>query len=194
MFTANTRGKTKGSPRCITRFLCEICLCLAMVFSLLNTALCQHQEKQRNTITITTYYPAPLGAYKDLRAQSLAVGDTNKDGNLDSNDMPANAGELYVAKNIYVNLGEHKMMMGFENLGEDMRYSCKEGPNAAFLDEPDTCNGDKIMAYACLPDEERTCNDIYSAIKDICTGKILYIKKPNAAKVVCRARAVWIKQ
>ena len=32
------------------------------------------------TITLTSYYPAPYGAYKELRSQRMAIGDTYYDG------------------------------------------------------------------------------------------------------------------
>jgi hypothetical protein len=32
------------------------------------------QAQQQESITITTYYPAPYGVYKELRAQHMAIG------------------------------------------------------------------------------------------------------------------------
>ena len=159
-----------------------------------NVSLCQRHRKRGESITITTYYPAPLGVYRSLQSQRLAVEDTNKDGNFDNNDMPTDDGDLYVANNIYVNLGEHKMMMGFENLGEDDYLHCEEGPYAVSPNGHDTCDGDKILPYRCSPEEERICNDIYSVVKDSCTDEMHSLGEVVTRKVICRAVAVWRKQ
>jgi len=48
-------------------------------------------------LTITTYYPSPVGVYNDLQAYKLAVGDTDGDGQLNSADLPANNNDFLVA-------------------------------------------------------------------------------------------------
>lgn len=52
-------------------------------FFLSDNKLCQAQEQ----VTITTYYPAPYGVYRELRANQMAIGSTYRaaglaDGNL----------------------------------------------------------------------------------------------------------------
>ncbi|MCM8823232.1 MAG: hypothetical protein NC822_00960, partial [Candidatus Omnitrophica bacterium] len=54
----------------------------------------------QETITITTYYPAPLGVYNRLEAQSLGVGDNNNDGIVNTNDVPPNAGDVWIRGNV----------------------------------------------------------------------------------------------
>lgn len=65
---------------------------------------CYAQQQQRQqpeeSISITTYYPSPYGAYNELQTNKMAIGDTNKDGKLSSADQPANNGELLVAGNV----------------------------------------------------------------------------------------------
>lgn len=56
-------------------------------------------------ITITTYYPAPYGVYNQLVTQTLGVGDTNVDGNIDGDDAPdptvvAEQGDVWIAGNV----------------------------------------------------------------------------------------------
>ena len=48
-------------------------------------------------LTITTYYPSPVGVYNDLQAYKLAVGDTDGDGQLTSADLPADINDFLVA-------------------------------------------------------------------------------------------------
>jgi hypothetical protein len=53
---------------------------LLMVFSLPLFA--------QETLTITTYYPAPFGVYKEMRIHDrLAIGDANNDGTIDNDDL-----------------------------------------------------------------------------------------------------------
>ena len=48
------------------------------------------------SITFTTYYPAPYGVYNQLLTSSLGVGDTNASGGLDSGDVPPIAGDVWI--------------------------------------------------------------------------------------------------
>lgn len=43
---------------------------------------------QEETITISTYYPAPYGVYNQMVTQTLGVGDNDGSGNLGSSDAP----------------------------------------------------------------------------------------------------------
>lgn len=52
------------------------------------------QEELTETITITTYYPAPFGVYNQLQINRLAVGDTDGDGQLDEDDRPDRDGHI----------------------------------------------------------------------------------------------------
>jgi len=53
-------------------------------------------------ITITTYYPSPYGSYNQLQANSLGVGDNNNSGSLDSGDVPATAGDVWIKGQITI--------------------------------------------------------------------------------------------
>lgn len=78
-------------------------------------------------ITITTYYPSPYGAYRDLQVgRALSVGDVNHDGNFDNNDFirdvsgdPA-TGTLALAGDIRI--GNSGLTCGAANAGA-MRYN-----------------------------------------------------------------------
>ncbi|MFA4984658.1 MAG: hypothetical protein WC559_05080 [Candidatus Omnitrophota bacterium] len=52
------------------------------------------------SLTITTYYPAPHGVYNELQTNKMAVGDTDGSGTLDSPDQPSANGQLYVARGV----------------------------------------------------------------------------------------------
>ena len=54
------------------------CFYLAAIFtfSLLSLSFAQQPEH----LTITTYYPSPVGSYRELRAQHMAIGPTYYDG------------------------------------------------------------------------------------------------------------------
>lgn len=53
------------------------------VFVLLGGVLSLAQEQ----VTITTYYPAPYGIYKELRADQLAVGSAYRNSNLSDGNL-----------------------------------------------------------------------------------------------------------
>ncbi|MDP2923500.1 MAG: hypothetical protein Q8O30_07265 [Candidatus Omnitrophota bacterium] len=58
---------------------------------------------QTESITITTYYPAPFGVYRQLVTQTLGVGDNNTDGVIGGNDAPDPAtdpGEVWISGNV----------------------------------------------------------------------------------------------
>ena len=57
--------------------------------------LCMGVSSIAEEITLTTYYPAPLGNYDELRATKLAVGS--------STTMPATDGDLEAAGTIQAN-------------------------------------------------------------------------------------------
>lgn len=57
-----------------------------LIFILLFSAF--SQGVFADTLTITTYYPAPYGAYRQLASQTLGVGDNNNDNVLNANDAP----------------------------------------------------------------------------------------------------------
>ncbi|MDP2922423.1 MAG: hypothetical protein Q8O30_01705 [Candidatus Omnitrophota bacterium] len=61
------------------------------------------QQQNQETITITTYYPAPFGVYRQLVTQTLGVGDNNTDGAIGGNDAPDPAtdpGEVWISGNV----------------------------------------------------------------------------------------------
>ncbi|UCC96075.1 MAG: hypothetical protein JSW40_04800, partial [Candidatus Omnitrophota bacterium] len=49
-------------------------------------------EGDKDTITFTTYYPAPYGVYKELRAQRMAIGNDLYDSG--KHPWQKNAGDL----------------------------------------------------------------------------------------------------
>jgi len=54
----------------------------------------------QETITITTYYPAPFGIYRQLVTTTLGVGDNNGDGAINGADAPnpgTNPGDVWIA-------------------------------------------------------------------------------------------------
>jgi hypothetical protein len=51
---------------------------------------------QEESITFTTYYPAPYGVYNKALTGSLGVGDNNSSGGLDSGDVPATSGDAWI--------------------------------------------------------------------------------------------------
>lgn len=62
--------------------------------------LITHTFAQEEKLTITTYYPSPYGSYHQLQTNQMAVGDTNKDGQLTSADQPQTDGVLLVAGSV----------------------------------------------------------------------------------------------
>ncbi|UCC95149.1 MAG: hypothetical protein JSW40_10160 [Candidatus Omnitrophota bacterium] len=59
------------------------------------------------TITLTTYYPAPYGVYNQLATQTLGVGDNSPPAGIDGNDAPdptvvAQQGDVWIAGEIGV--------------------------------------------------------------------------------------------
>ncbi|MDP2923046.1 MAG: hypothetical protein Q8O30_04925 [Candidatus Omnitrophota bacterium] len=54
----------------------------------------------QETVTITTYYPAPFGVYNQLVTRTLGVGDSNASDGLDNLDVPDPAthpGDVWIA-------------------------------------------------------------------------------------------------
>ncbi len=61
--------------------------------------------QEGETITITTFYPSPMGVYNRLVSRTFGVGDLNRDGQIsevDSPDPATNAGDLWVAGNVSI--------------------------------------------------------------------------------------------
>ena len=74
-------------------------LYLIFILTFFITPLVFSDTNNTETITISTYYPAPFGVYNQLRsnelqAEKFAVGDTNGDGKIDSTDQPSRAGDI----------------------------------------------------------------------------------------------------
>ncbi len=73
-------------------------VCLLMMSGLFFVTFAQPQQKEE-TITITTFYPSPVGVYNRLITRALGVGDVNNDGQITETDSPdptTNAGRLLV--------------------------------------------------------------------------------------------------
>ena len=62
-------------------------------------------------ITLTTYYPAPYGAYTQLVAESFGVGDNDGSGVIDGSDAPSTQGDVWIAGNVGIgtNSPNHKV-------------------------------------------------------------------------------------
>lgn len=60
------------------------------------------------SLTITTYYPSPQGSYQRLQSKAMGIGDVNKDGLFNMNDVPdpgTYPGQLVVANRLGVGVG-----------------------------------------------------------------------------------------
>ena len=72
-----------------------ILLCAFFVFSL---SAFGDDTKHTETITLSTYYPAPYGVYKDIRVTGrLAIGDVNQNDEMDNGDFTTEDESLTVA-------------------------------------------------------------------------------------------------
>lgn len=83
------------------RYLTKLFL-FSVLFSIIYLPLFS-QQQQQEIITITTYYPSPVGIYNQLVTNTLGVGDTNQDGNLNANDTPNpvnNPGDVWIQGNV----------------------------------------------------------------------------------------------
>jgi len=83
---------------------------ILVVFSI--SSFCTVVFATDDEITITTYYPAPFGDYTSITAvdivtTAMAVGDTNGDGVVDDNDLPASGKGFYADK-----VGAKAMVIG----------------------------------------------------------------------------------
>ena len=72
---------------------------LVFILTFFVTPLVFSDTNNTESITISTYYPAPFGVYKELRStelqsEKIAVGDTNNDGQITSADQPSRAGDI----------------------------------------------------------------------------------------------------
>ena len=172
-----------------------LCLILTTFLSTNNSCLAQTGKKHTETITLTTYYPAPYGVYRDLQAHRLSIGDVNKDGTLNAQDFPIDPVNPFVESNIYLHLPPHSMAIAYVNLGEDeYRKPCDEKPKD-LPERPwfyrDTCDGDTKLPYQCRPDESKTCRDVFKARLDLCTGEIIELSEKKIRNVKCRITAAW---
>jgi hypothetical protein len=71
------------------------------VFCLLTSFTCLAQE----TLTITTYYPAPFGIYQRMATNTLGVGDNDGSGVVDAADSPNSAvigqsGDIWISGDV----------------------------------------------------------------------------------------------
>ena len=80
-------------------------------------------------ITITTYYPSPYGVYNELQTNKMAIGDTNEDGKLSSDDQPQEAGQLQVARSVIFTPQRESPVSGtregeliYDKLTKSLRY------------------------------------------------------------------------
>lgn len=71
-----------------------------MLIAVLFGVLCMGVASIAEEITLTTYYPAPYGAYDQLVTDSLGVGDNNGSGAIDGGDTPTTSGHVWVAGNV----------------------------------------------------------------------------------------------
>ncbi|MDP2923047.1 MAG: hypothetical protein Q8O30_04930 [Candidatus Omnitrophota bacterium] len=80
-------------------YLCKLFL-LLILLPVLSLTLTNFAFSQHESITITTYYPAPFGVYNQLVTSTLGVGDNNASGGLDDADAPNPAthpGDVWIA-------------------------------------------------------------------------------------------------
>ncbi|MBU1061666.1 MAG: hypothetical protein KJ952_02970 [Candidatus Omnitrophica bacterium] len=80
----------------------KIIIVLTMV---LFCTLCLGISVIAEEITLTTYYPAPYGAYVQLAVESLGVGDNNSSGAVDGNDVPSTSGDVWIEGNVGIGIG-----------------------------------------------------------------------------------------
>lgn len=60
---------------------------------------------EEESITLTTYYPAPYGVYNSLAVNRLGVGDYNGDGILNHGDVPTTNGDVWIEGNVSIHGG-----------------------------------------------------------------------------------------
>ena len=89
--------KENKATLAIVKFL--LILTLVLAFGL-NLSAFSEEPTNTETITLTTYYPAPFGVYNEMQANRMAVGDTDESGGLDGADQPDADGQLYTARSI----------------------------------------------------------------------------------------------
>jgi hypothetical protein len=73
------------------------------LFSWLIFLFCSSAFSATETLTVTTYYPTPLGVYSRLATTTLGVGDTNGANGLEGADAPNPAthpGDAWIAGNV----------------------------------------------------------------------------------------------
>jgi len=110
---------------------------LALSFILSITAFSQE------TLTLTTYYPAPFGIYQRLVTNALGVGDTNTSGGIDSGDAPDPAadpnqtGDVWIAGEMGIGTtqpssgGEQDLKLDVEGAVGAQYYCDEDGNNCS---------------------------------------------------------------
>jgi hypothetical protein len=95
----------------------------------------------QETLTITTYYPAPFGVYQEMRVHGrMAIGDANKDGTIDNNDLAHDTsgnpipGVLTVGEGIGIgtvepSTGDQALKLDVEGAVGATHYCDEEGNN-----------------------------------------------------------------
>lgn len=78
----------------------------------------------QDTITITTYYPSPVGAYQQLMTNTLGVGDNDGSNSITSADAPdpavvAQQGDVWIAGDVGIKTGTTGPARSLEVKGTD---------------------------------------------------------------------------
>ncbi len=61
--------------------------------------VCSAQSGEKDSLTITTYYPSPYGVYRQMQTRTLGVGDNDGNGVIDSDDVPpaTSSGDVWIS-------------------------------------------------------------------------------------------------
>ena len=90
-----------------------------LIFSLfLLVLLISYPAFSQETLTLTTYYPSPIGVYNRLVTTTLGVGDQTGDG-LDANDSPdpntlGQEGDVWIAGDVGIGTTDPKTKLDVE--------------------------------------------------------------------------------
>ncbi|MCM8787527.1 MAG: hypothetical protein NC935_05680 [Candidatus Omnitrophica bacterium] len=122
-----------------------------LIFAIFNILV---YSQQQETLTITTYYPAPVGVYNQLVTRTLGVGDNNNDEQITALDAPnfnTNPGDVWIAGN--VGIGTTNPQARLDVSGEVRVGSTGVGCNANLAgamrynnNQIEYCNGNNWMA------------------------------------------------